>query len=339
VLTDVQLDIRGAQVHPFDVIPAEELPDLFRGSQLIILGRYEGGGPAEFSLRGKAAGGAKTWSSRMNMSAQDTEMDFIPQIWAARKIGYLLDQYRLHGSDELIKEIVQLSKEWGIPTEFTSFLVEEPTVSVMPDRRYRILRDEMESARSVQSGQWGVRQSMNSYNMKNQAQVYANAGAAPATPGLGGMGAGGNVRGYVDKEGNARDFANVQNIGARTFYQRGSQWVDGQTENQKLKTVQIKLLSNAHFKLLAAYPELARYQRLGNITLLVNNQAVEIGPQGKEDLTDVELKSLIGTPRSSAYSSMVVTATGGVGYSGGGIVGGMALLALTCASTFLRRRL
>lgn len=105
----------------------------------------------------------------------------------------------------------------------------------------------------------------------------------------------GNSRAYFASEGKIVAVNKIQNIGTQTFYQRGSQWVDSQSDGQKdLKVVQVKQFSNAHFKLLAAYPELNQYQRLGNMRIVVNNQALEIGDKGKEDLTDAEIKAIIG---------------------------------------------
>ncbi|MCX6377239.1 MAG: hypothetical protein NTU88_14610, partial [Armatimonadetes bacterium] len=285
------------------------IPDLFKGSQLIVLGRYDDprDGPAAFraseatfTLSGRTANGIRKWTAKVDLPAVETERDFIPQIWAARKIGFLLDQVRLHRSDELIKEIVLLSKQWGIPTEFTSFFVDEP---VIVEEAVRRAQEHLDRASTVQSGTWGVTQSMNANAMKAQAQVSASPSAAPMGPQGGSGGRMGNVRGYFDSEGKAVGVDRIQNIGTRTFYQRGSQWVDGQTEGQTLKTIQIKQFSNAHFKLLAAYPGLNQYQRLGNMRMLVNGQALEIASEGKEDLTDAELKAIVGEVKSGANPS------------------------------------
>jgi len=242
----------------------------------------------------------KKWQSAISLPAKDTERDFVPQIWASRKIGYLLDQVRLHRSDELIQEIVRLSKDWGIPTEFTSFFVDEPVLLADAVER---ARESMSKAGDVQSGTWGVSQSMNTAAMKQQNQVAASPSAVPMSP-AGPTGPRlGNARAYFDKEGNAVAVNRVQNIGTRTFYQRGSQWVDNQAEGKTLKTIQIKQFSNAHFKLLAAYPELNRYQRLGNMRVVVNNQALEIGPEGKDELTDSEVKAILGNVESGQNSA------------------------------------
>jgi len=333
MLTD--LSIKAAGVRISEMLPADPLPDLFKGTQLIILGRYDGQGRATFTLSGKTAKGVRSWDTTANMPADDREKDFIPQIWAARKIGFLLDQVRLHRSDELIKEIVQLSKEWGIPTEFTSFFVDEPMVTIA-DGHARAVKM-MGSARTVPVGSWGVSQSVNANALRQQAQVMAAPGAVPMGPaGSGTGGRLGNVRAYFDKEGNAVAVDRIQNIGTRTFYQRGSQWVDSQAEAQALKTMQIKQFSNAHFKLLAARPELNRYQRLGNLRILLNNQAVEIGPEGKEDLTDAELRAIVGSAKAGG-AVLVASAVQGDSLSGGAVM--VVLIALLAAGEAVRKTL
>lgn len=296
VLTDVQIKTSG--VHVSEMYPMSPLPDMFRGTQLIVLGRYQGSGLAKFTLSGKTAKGFQSWDRQVSMPSHDIERDFIPHIWAARKIGYLLDQVRLHRTDELIKEIVQLSKEWGIPTEFTSFFVDEPGETPIDSAIHRA-SVHLSKAVQAESGVWGVNQSINSAGLKSQSQVFGNSSAAvPPGDGSGGNRLG-NVRGYLDKEGKVIVVSQIQNIGTRTFYQRGNQWVDVQAEDTNLNTIQIKKLSDAHFRLLAAYPELSKYQRLGNMRILINNQAVEIGDQGKEELTDEELKAIIGSDKAS----------------------------------------
>ncbi len=295
VLTDLKLTATGT--HISETYPSS-LPDLFKGSQLIVMGRYDGSGKATFTLTGTIPGGksastVKTMRVTVKMPALDTERDFIPQIWAARRIGFLLDQVRLHSSDELIKEIVQLSKDFGIPTEFTSFFVDEPVVYADAVGR---AQESFDRAGAVQSGTWGVTQSMNNNALKSQAQVSAAPSAAPmAAPGSTGGSRMGNVRGYFDQEGKEVAVDKIQNVGGRTFYQRDLFWVDSQADGQtKLKTIQIKQFSNAHFKLLQAYPDLNKFQKLGNMRVFVNGQVLEIGDTGKEELTAAEVKEIIG---------------------------------------------
>ncbi|MCK5317500.1 MAG: hypothetical protein KAJ55_06270, partial [Anaerolineales bacterium] len=53
--------------------------------------------------------------------------DFLPRLWATRKIGSLLNRIRLQGPDEeTVAQIVQLSIRYGTVTPYTSYLMTEP---------------------------------------------------------------------------------------------------------------------------------------------------------------------------------------------------------------------
>ncbi len=57
------------------------------------------------------------------------------QLWARRKVGFLLDQIRANGEKkELVEEVVSLAKKYGITTPYTSYLV-------VPDGPMPVVRD------------------------------------------------------------------------------------------------------------------------------------------------------------------------------------------------------
>ncbi|HZO89126.1 MAG TPA: VIT domain-containing protein [Chthonomonadaceae bacterium] len=126
ILSNLRLAFDGADV--YDIYP-KTLPDLFKGSQLVITGRFRGEGGGTVRLAGLANGEQETFKLGTSFSAADWRNAFLPRIWAARKIGYLIDQVRLAdnpaGRQEVIDEIIRLSREYGIITEYTSFLVDE----------------------------------------------------------------------------------------------------------------------------------------------------------------------------------------------------------------------
>ena len=133
VLIDVAAAFTGVQVE--DIYPYP-LPDLFVGNQLVVAGRYRGGGPAELTLRGEVEGEPQAYKYRDLAFAERGGQEFIARLWAQRKIGYLLSQIRLHGvKDELVKEIVTLSSRYGIVTPYTSFLVQEPSMALSQQGR------------------------------------------------------------------------------------------------------------------------------------------------------------------------------------------------------------
>ena len=52
------------------------------------------------------------------------EHAFVEQLWARRKVGYMLDQIRANGEKkELVDEVTALAKKYGITTPYTSYLI------------------------------------------------------------------------------------------------------------------------------------------------------------------------------------------------------------------------
>src|SRR5205823_3594673 len=120
--TELELTADGgarlAEVYP------PRLPDLFDGEQLQVVGRYEGHGATTLTLSGRAGGRSVSESYEVDFAATATDHDFVAPVWARRKVGYLLDQVRLHGeSSEVKHELVRLSREFAVATPYTSLLV------------------------------------------------------------------------------------------------------------------------------------------------------------------------------------------------------------------------
>jgi Ca-activated chloride channel family protein len=107
-----------------EVYPAQ-LPDLFHGQQLIVFGRYTGQGASAVRLTGTV--GKETKEFAYDLKFPDKTNDdrrFVEEIWARRKVGYLLDQIRANGEKpELKNEVIALAKKYGITTPYTSWLI------------------------------------------------------------------------------------------------------------------------------------------------------------------------------------------------------------------------
>ncbi|HKB38455.1 MAG TPA: VIT domain-containing protein, partial [Gemmataceae bacterium] len=123
VLTNLKLTNTG-DVQIKDVYPPQ-LPDLFHGSQLIVLGRYTGKGPAAIKLTGTVGKEKKEFVYELTFPEKTGDgKEFVEHLWARRKVGYLLDQIRATGENkELVSEVVNLAKKYGITTPYTSYLV------------------------------------------------------------------------------------------------------------------------------------------------------------------------------------------------------------------------
>ncbi|HTU92639.1 MAG TPA: VIT domain-containing protein, partial [Gemmataceae bacterium] len=123
VLTNLKLtatnDIKFSEVYP------PELPDLFHGGQLVVLGRYSGKGTAAVKLSGRVGMEEKEFVYELAFPEKTgDEREFVEHLWARRKVGYLLDQIRANGEKkELVQEVVSLAKRYGITTPYTSYLV------------------------------------------------------------------------------------------------------------------------------------------------------------------------------------------------------------------------
>ncbi|HWG42192.1 MAG TPA: VIT domain-containing protein [Gemmataceae bacterium] len=130
VLTNLKLsatnDIKFSEVYP------AELPDLFHGGQLVVLGRFSGKGPAAIKLTGQVGKETKEFVYELTFPAKtNDDREFVEHLWARRKVGYMLDQIRANGEKkELVQEVIALAKKYGITTPYTSYLIVPD--SVMP---------------------------------------------------------------------------------------------------------------------------------------------------------------------------------------------------------------
>jgi Ca-activated chloride channel family protein len=138
VLTNLEWSVkRGSEVELVEVY-GKELPDLFRGGSISLLGKYRGQGTTTFILTGESNGQEKRYEYELSFPDESDQHDFIPPLWGARAVGYLLDQIRLNGeSEELVSEVVRLSKLYGIITPYTSYLILEDEAQLLGQNRMR----------------------------------------------------------------------------------------------------------------------------------------------------------------------------------------------------------
>lgn len=260
VLTNLSLDFGDLMTK--DIYP-EPLPDLFQGSQIAVVGRYLKGGIGDVSLIGNVSGSSKklvfkdqVFVDRNNGS--DDSLNSIPSLWATRKIGYLLQQIRLHGpDDEIVEEIVQLSIRYGIVTPYSSYLVTEPSMLGV-DEQERIISEEMEKFNDIASmptfGRGAVEQAEGHNSL-------ANADAAPESPG--------------------EAIGKVRTIGSQTFILRDGIWVDTLYDPNILETTKIEFLSEQYFSLARSQPQLAKAFALGpQVIVLAGDMTYEIVTNG-----------------------------------------------------------
>ena len=266
-------------IEVYQALP-KDLPDLFKGSNLLVFGRYKGDGNSKVTLSGYIKGQKKEFTSNVNFADNDDEYNFILPIWASRRIGYLLDLIRLNGeSKELVDEVTSLAREHGIITPYTSFLIMEDedlrirrnllvdglqTMPARPELKKEMATDY--SSMKIKSGSSSVRASQ-------ELQLLNSAGNFSEMQQ-------GNARmNYKDSEGNSRNLSQqVKNISGRAVYQQDKFWVDSKLQNQNnLKKVRIQFNSDEYFKLLSKEPETSQFLSLGqNVRFFYKNVFYEV---------------------------------------------------------------
>jgi len=113
-------DVRVSKLYP------APLPDVFRGDQLVLVGRYSGRGDSAIVLEGTVNGTRKKFTYEVSFPRRDDDHEFMPRLWATRRVGYLLDEIRLHGENaELKDEVTELARQYGIVTPYTAYLIVE----------------------------------------------------------------------------------------------------------------------------------------------------------------------------------------------------------------------
>ena len=269
VLSDLKLDIPGLKT--FDIYP-KALGDLFRGTQLMVLGRFQGGGAKAIKLSGTVAGKAQEFVYETTF-AETPDNGFLPRLWAVRKVAYLLDEIRLRGKNqELVDEIVKLGKQYGIVTPYTSFLVVEDGARPQLAQQMRGAADRFEGG--ARDGRGAIEKA----RQLGEAKSGANA------PGPGRAG-GGDLYGFGDAEAKNMELdkavaATIVQIGDKTFYRKPDGFLYDSLYDEakhKDKLIEVKPFSDEYFALVKAHAGIGVYlARNEPIILVIEGQAYKI---------------------------------------------------------------
>lgn len=288
VLTDLKLIVADRICGPnrpsISQVYPPHLPDLYAGQTLMIFGRYRGEGSSNILLTGTANGKAKHFKTAVDFPHEIRTHAFIPRLWATRRVGWLLDEIRLHGeSKELKDEVVSLAREHGIVTPYTAYLILEDEARrgvPIAQRSFRelesdapalrVAREQWDSARAGSDalekfGDRAVANSANVGSLKTGANVQQaqqslalDKAAAPAGATTTASGA----SGYRSPQNYAQQ---VRVARGKTFYQNGNTWSDADVASrQNLKNQQVAFNSEDYFALLRAHPDAASWLSLGN---------------------------------------------------------------------------
>jgi Ca-activated chloride channel family protein len=255
VLTDLKLDMAGVQT---DLVYPRALPDLFRGSQLILIGRYRNPIDMDFvrlQLGGSASGASKNFMyNNLRFPMREDANDFLPRLWATRRVGWLMEQVRTNGEQqELRDEIVDLGTRYGIVTPYTSYLALEPGASI--------------TTRGVTSLPINGRGNADARRAANAPPAsVAKAADAKAITGAVAVQQSKRAREQqevvmVESEGAS---TSIKNVAGKTFYLREGVWMDSELKpGTSLPEIVVKFGSDEYFALLKQKPQLGAFFALG----------------------------------------------------------------------------
>lgn len=282
-LTFLAADGSPAHGRVRDLMPSD-LPDVFEGDQLIVLGQYLSDEPVHMLLTGDYLGTKRTFEFTFRLDKASVRNSFVPRLWATRKIAVLLEQIRLSGGGgglatttprpddprlkELVDEIVRLSLEFGILTEYTAFLADENNAP--QDRREvaaTLGRELRRRAISNRAGADSVVQELNRMDLRDASR-------SPASVRLNYL--------AVNKQGDFKriQITNVQQYGVTSSIERNGRWIDGRllVERDQTPDQTIEFGTAIYFELVS------RLAREGNQAVLANRGEILLLLDGKRVL-------------------------------------------------------
>ncbi len=240
------LDAKGAPTTRAvrELLPSE-LSDVFEGDQIVLLGQYQDNEPLHFRISGNYLGAPRAFDLKFDLHKATARNSFVPRLWASRKIARLIEVIREAGADnatvaratnrgsanaaqtrtggpfggntnasvdpklkELVDEIVRLSTEYGVLTEYTAFLALDGTdLSQREALNEQASNSLIQNVQNTRTGMGGVTQGMNVSTQRTQSSA--------------------NRSNYFYTQRMERvEITNVQQITDRTFFRRNNRWVD-----------------------------------------------------------------------------------------------------------------
>ncbi len=269
VLTNLEMDFGVVQT---DLLYPRNLTDIFKGTQLSLIGRYKNTSDIEnitLHLKGKTGKQTRTFNyANLDFPMRAEKNDFLPRLWATRRVGWLMEQIRSNGEQkELRDEVVDLGTRYGIVTPYTSYLATDGSekenrrisnlqmndtsntvVSNLPLNNRSIARKspaKPEPLAKTTTGKSAVQASKDA--KKRQLQTTAAA-----------------------EDDEVIKTGTVKKVGAKTFYLENDVWIDSEfKEEAKLREIKLTFASSEFFDLIKKETALAQFFALGEQVVVV----------------------------------------------------------------------
>ena len=260
VLTDLEIDFGGVQT---DLMYPRQFSDIFKGTQLVLIGRYKNTSDIEnitLHLTGKTGKETRTFNyTNLDFPFRADKNEFLPRLWATRRVGWLMEQIRSNGENkELRDEVVDLGTRFGIVTPYTSYLATDGSernfnvVDGQPTRRQTGRGRPVPMATPAKpslmtTGRDAVEASKKAKVQQETVDISADDETIKLEKDLG-----------------------IKKAGTKTFYIENGVYIDSEfREEAKLTEVKLKFASEEFFNLLNKEKELAQYFSVGEQVVVV----------------------------------------------------------------------
>ncbi|MBX7054384.1 MAG: VIT and VWA domain-containing protein [Pyrinomonadaceae bacterium] len=256
VLSDIELDF--GPLLPEYTYP-RKLTDIFRGGQMMIVGRYKNSNDLKnitLRLTGKAGKENKTFNySGLDFPYRDDQNNFLPRLWASRRVGWLLEQIRANGETKETKdEVVELGTRYGLVTPYTSYLATDGSLSNIRQGMSMDAVRAMPAAKAIRekSGAGAVQLSVQQNSMQSNTIVVAD------------------EKKDATEQILLANTVNNQFVANKNFTSQNRVWVDSDySETAGMPEVTVKFGSDEYFRLVSAESGLAPYLSLGEQVVVV----------------------------------------------------------------------
>ncbi|MDZ7344921.1 MAG: VIT and VWA domain-containing protein [candidate division KSB1 bacterium] len=268
VMSNLEYSFRGIEVQ---ALSPNRLPDLFKGGQIILTGRYRDAGRATLVLRGQVGQQRQEFRYDFAFPERERERDFVARLWATRRVGDLLDDIRLNGEhSELKNEVMALAKEFGLVTPYTSYLVQE--------EERLTTREQSEPAMMMLA-----RPNAGAMDIMGQT---SGAGAVQMSKSIRAMKSADVTTGTQS--------AGLVSVRGRTLRQQSDgAWIDIEYKSAT-ETFKLVFASEAYFTFLRVFPEARDFCKLGNkVIFKFRDEFVAIGDRGEKQLSEVKLQEMV----------------------------------------------
>ena len=230
---------------------------LFSGYALRLSGLFFEEGDLKVTVEGRRGGEKYIYEYYFRLQKK-TDSDFISRIWAQRRIAFLANIYRYDKNltdaarEEVVQEIIALSKKFNIINEFTSFLI-------APERLM------VGYSQSLDRGGLSAPQTAGSVMAaKSVAEMEQDsfAGSGPS---------------------------DYRFVGSKGFYLKDDIWIEDIQGVEEIESAKIKAFSEAYFALIAKDNTLKDVFSLGEkVRFMLGDLLLEVGEEGIESSQELE---------------------------------------------------